>query len=287
MTVVQFLPWLLATLPTGAMADRMDRRRILIVGNWLRAAGFALLALALANGWQHVALLYTAVFIAGCAETMVDNATLAIPPRVLPREKLERANGRLFATQAVINTFIGPPAGAALFELAASAAFYCHRRLHARLQRGHRPSYGAMVELVRAIRARQGHRHQAADRVRPIWLTQEDRCLSCRTSVVACTGCRLHAHLHQHWVDDVLRRHRPHQVSGPAVDLCQPQRLAEFQLGDRTAGGATASTVCSVTPMPEPAAPVSSTVPASPPAAWPRIGPTRYARTGREQMNRL
>jgi MFS family permease len=124
MTVVQFLPWLVATLPAGAMADRMDRRQILIVGNWLRAAGFALLALALASGWHHVALLYAAVFIAGCAETMVDNAALAIPPRLLPREKLERANGRLFATQSVINTFIGPPAGAALFTLAASAAFY-------------------------------------------------------------------------------------------------------------------------------------------------------------------
>ncbi|MGW8889886.1 MFS transporter [Streptomyces sp. NPDC055749] len=124
MTVVQFLPWLLATLPAGAMADRMDRRRILVLGNCLRAAGFALLAVALANGWHHVGLLYAAVFIAGCAETLVDNAALAIPPRLLPREKLERANGRLFATQSVINTFIGPPAGAALFALAASAAFY-------------------------------------------------------------------------------------------------------------------------------------------------------------------
>lgn len=124
MTVVQFLPWLIATLPAGAMADRMDRRRILTAGNWLRAAGFALLAVTLANGWRHVALLYAAVFLAGCAETMVDNAALAIPPRLLSREQLERANGRLFATQSVINTFIGPPAGAALFALAASAAFY-------------------------------------------------------------------------------------------------------------------------------------------------------------------
>ncbi|MEU9851847.1 MFS transporter [Streptomyces sp. NPDC047974] len=124
MTVAQFLPWLLATLPAGALADRMDRRRILVAGNLLRAAGFALLALALADGWRHVALLYAAVFIAGCAETLVDNAALAIPPRLLPRAKLERANGRLFATQSLVNTFIGPPAGAALFALAASAAFF-------------------------------------------------------------------------------------------------------------------------------------------------------------------
>ncbi|WP_290862878.1 MFS transporter [Hamadaea sp.] len=124
MTVVQCLPWLVATLPAGALADRIDRRRILTAGNWLRAGGFALLAITLANGWHHVALLYAAVFLAGCAETLVDNAALAIPPRLLPRDQLERANGRLFATQSVINTFVGPPAGAALFALAASAAFY-------------------------------------------------------------------------------------------------------------------------------------------------------------------
>lgn len=124
MTVVQFLPWLVATLPAGAIADRVDRRRVLTAGNWLRAAGFALLALSLANGWRHVTLLYAAVFLAGCAETLVDNAALTIPPRLVPREQLERANGRLFATQSVIHAFIGPPAGAALFAVAASAAFY-------------------------------------------------------------------------------------------------------------------------------------------------------------------
>lgn len=124
MTVVQFLPWLIATLPAGVLADRMDRRRVLTAGNWLRAVGFALLALTLTNGWHHVALLYGAVFLAGCAETMVDNAALTIPPRLVPRERLEHANGRLFATQSVIHTFVGPPAGAALFALAASAAFY-------------------------------------------------------------------------------------------------------------------------------------------------------------------
>ncbi|MFE9045252.1 MFS transporter [Streptomyces sp. NPDC007818] len=124
LTVAQFLPWLLVTLPAGALADRVDRRRILVAGNWLRAGGFALLALSLTAEWSHVGLLYAAVFLAGCAETMVDNAALAIPPRLLPRARLERANGRLFATQSVINTFIGPPAGAALFALAASAAFY-------------------------------------------------------------------------------------------------------------------------------------------------------------------
>ncbi len=124
MTVVQFLPWLLATLPAGALTDRLDRRRILTIGNWLRAAGFGVLATTLMFGWRQVALLYAAVFLAGCAETLVDNAALTIPPRLVPRDKLEQANGRLFATQSVVNTFVGPPLGAGLFAAAAAVAFY-------------------------------------------------------------------------------------------------------------------------------------------------------------------
>lgn len=124
MTVVQFLPWLLFSLPAGALADRIDRRSILVAGNLVRAAGFALLAVALVLNLDSIALLYAAVFFAGIAETLVDNAALTIPPRLVPRERLERANGLLFATQSVINTFVGPPAGAYLFSVAASLAFF-------------------------------------------------------------------------------------------------------------------------------------------------------------------
>ncbi|GIG68328.1 MFS transporter [Phytomonospora endophytica] len=124
MTIVQFLPWLLFTLPAGALTDRIDRRRILVAGNLLRAAGFALLATAVALGWENVWLLYAAVFVAGTAETLVDNAALTVPPRIVPRASLERANGRLFATQSVVNTFVGPPVGSFLAAVAATLALF-------------------------------------------------------------------------------------------------------------------------------------------------------------------
>ncbi|HEY1179306.1 MAG TPA: MFS transporter [Phytomonospora sp.] len=124
MTIAQFLPWLVFTLPAGALTDRVDRRRVLVAGNLLRAAGFALLATAVALGWDNVWLLYAAVFTAGTAETLVDNAALTVPPRVVPRARLERANGRLFATQSVVNTFVGPPVGSFLTAIAATLAFY-------------------------------------------------------------------------------------------------------------------------------------------------------------------
>jgi len=131
MTVVQFLPWLVFTLPAGALTDRMDRRTLLVAGNLLRALGFALLAVSVAVGWQSVWLLYAAVFVAGTAETIVDNAALTVPPRLVPRAQLERANGRLFATQSVVNTFVGPPIGSFLMAVAATLAFFTSAGLFA------------------------------------------------------------------------------------------------------------------------------------------------------------
>ncbi|ALJ18934.1 MFS transporter [Microbacterium sp. No. 7] len=131
MTVAQFLPRLLFALPAGALTDRMDRRWILVGGNLLRGAGFALLATAVALGWESIWLLYAAVFVAGAAETLVDNAALTVPPRVVPRERLERANGRLLATQSVIDAFVGPPVGSALMAIAATLAFFTSAGLFA------------------------------------------------------------------------------------------------------------------------------------------------------------
>ncbi|WP_042423950.1 MFS transporter [Streptacidiphilus anmyonensis] len=119
MTVAQFLPWLLFALPAGALADHVDRRLIMVWGNALRAVGFGLLAVMLAVHLRSIVVLYLAVFLAGTAETLVNNAALTVPPRLVKRGDLERANGRLVATQSTINNFIGPPVGAALFALSA------------------------------------------------------------------------------------------------------------------------------------------------------------------------
>ena len=122
LTVAQYLPWFLFTLASGAIVDRYDRRRLLILGNAARAGAIAALAVAVATDLRHLALLYLAVFVLGIAETIVDNAALVVLPRLVERQLLERANGRIFATQSVINTFVGPPLGSALFAVTATLA---------------------------------------------------------------------------------------------------------------------------------------------------------------------
>src|SRR5215217_3968011 len=51
-TLAVTLPWLLFALPAGALADRVDRRIAMVAANIVRAAGVAVLAVALILGLE-------------------------------------------------------------------------------------------------------------------------------------------------------------------------------------------------------------------------------------------
>lgn len=118
------LPWLLFALLAGALVDRIDRRRAMAVANTLRAILVAFLAVMVLTGEASMVLLYVVAFLLGSAETIFDNAAQAILPSLVPRDQLERANGRLYAAEMVTNQFAGPPVGAFLFVAAAAAPFF-------------------------------------------------------------------------------------------------------------------------------------------------------------------
>ncbi|HSK91178.1 MAG TPA: MFS transporter [Euzebyales bacterium] len=123
LVVAQRLPWFLLSLPSGAIVDRYDRRRVMIAANLLRACVLGLLASTLVVGIENLVVLYAAMFAMGVSETFVDNAALAVLPAVVAREDIEAANGRIFATQSVMNELGGPPLGSWLFTLAVAAPF--------------------------------------------------------------------------------------------------------------------------------------------------------------------
>ncbi len=118
------LPWLLFSLLGGAIADRTDRRRAMVVVDGLRFAAVGLLGVALALDVVSVPLLVIVSFALGTAETVFDNASQAILPSLVGSDDLEIANGRLEGTQIVANQFVGPPLGAWLFGIAAAAPFF-------------------------------------------------------------------------------------------------------------------------------------------------------------------
>lgn len=121
---VEALPWLLFSLISGAMVDRVERVRLIVVVNVLRGIVLAGMAVAVSMGHAHIALLYVAFFLSGTGETLADNAAGALLPRLVPRERLAAANARLMATYTICSQFIAKPFGAYLFVVASPLPFY-------------------------------------------------------------------------------------------------------------------------------------------------------------------
>ena len=123
LVVAQRLPWFLFVLFSGVIVDRFDRRMLLVFGNALRFIALGGVMLGLVFGVRELWILYVAAFLVGTAETVVDNASLAILPSLVRRDRMSDANGRLFATQSILNELVGPPLGALIFSLSAVASF--------------------------------------------------------------------------------------------------------------------------------------------------------------------
>lgn len=123
LTFAQRLPWLLFALPSGALVDRLDRRRVMVWVNLASALLIGTLGLAVLLDVATLPLLYVVFFLLGSGETLFDTAAVALLPAIVPRDSLPRANARLAGTFTVTNQFTGPPLGGLLFGLAAAVPF--------------------------------------------------------------------------------------------------------------------------------------------------------------------
>lgn len=119
----QRLPWLLFPLVSGALADRLDRRRAMAAVAACRATLIGGLGLAVLLDAVSIPLLYAVFFLLSTGETLFDVAASSIVPTVVPREALPRANARLAGTLTVTNQFAGPPLGGLLFATAPALPF--------------------------------------------------------------------------------------------------------------------------------------------------------------------
>lgn len=160
--VAQRLPWAVLALPAGLTADRVDRRQLILAMDLLRALAFAGLALALwlalpaappATGLgslpAYLALVLAALIVGG-AEVFRDNAAQTMLPALVPHDRLEAANGRLWSVELTGNALVGPPIGAALLALALplpfainALAYACAALIIARLAGSYQPRRSA------------------------------------------------------------------------------------------------------------------------------------------------
>ena len=119
----EYLPSLVLGAFAGVLVDRVDRRQMVIVVNLVRAAVFALLAVAIITKAVSILLVLGALLLLSAAETFGDLAGSSLLPRLVPRQGLGLANARLQSTYLLPNQLIGPPIGAFLFAAGASIPF--------------------------------------------------------------------------------------------------------------------------------------------------------------------
>ncbi|MFC5932138.1 MFS transporter [Cryobacterium melibiosiphilum] len=123
LVVAARLPWLVFALTAGALADRLDRRTLMLVANLVRAILLLALVAVLLLGISSIWALYCVAFLVGVSETIYDTSAQSILPQIVQRDQLSRANGRLYAVELTANQFAGPPLGGMLMAFGAIAGF--------------------------------------------------------------------------------------------------------------------------------------------------------------------
>ncbi|MET8466211.1 MFS transporter [Micromonospora zamorensis] len=113
-TLANTLPWLLFSLPAGALADRVDRRHLMMTMTAARALVLAVLVGAIVVDILPLAGLYAGALLLGSAEAFADTTRMSVVPMVVPRNRMESAFAKLTATETAANEFIGPPLGGLL-----------------------------------------------------------------------------------------------------------------------------------------------------------------------------
>jgi MFS family permease len=135
------LPWLVFTLPAGVITDRVDRKRLIAAMDTFRFAITLAVAVFVSfvsdnlldptatadtSGGRasYLAVLYGSALAFGFAEVLRDNAAQTLMPSLVDTSQLERANGRLWGAEMVMNSFVGPPLGGILIGVAFAFPFF-------------------------------------------------------------------------------------------------------------------------------------------------------------------
>ncbi|HEY2577275.1 MAG TPA: MFS transporter, partial [Streptosporangiaceae bacterium] len=128
---VSWLPWLLFALPGGVLVDRVDRRRLMVIIDWTRVAAMGALAASIALGRTSIVGLDAVLFVINTGEIVFRSASQAMIPSVVPRARLERANGWLVAGTTLSQNMIAGPLGGFMFVVAASIPFFVNAGTYA------------------------------------------------------------------------------------------------------------------------------------------------------------
>ncbi|GGB86270.1 antibiotic transporter [Knoellia flava TL1] len=113
--LLQRLPWLLLGLWAGAIADRLDRERIIVTANTLRALVVVALCGFIVSDHVSIAVVLVTMCLYGVCEVFADSTAGTLLPMLVRRDDLRTGQVRLQAGFLTANQLVGPPIGAFLF----------------------------------------------------------------------------------------------------------------------------------------------------------------------------
>ncbi len=115
-TALRTIPYLFLSLPAGALVDRWNRKRVMILCDLGRAVILGSIPLVGALGYLTVIQLYLVSLLEGTLFVFFNLAETACLPRVVPQEQLPTATAW---NEGMENTalLLGPPLGGLLYQI--------------------------------------------------------------------------------------------------------------------------------------------------------------------------
>ncbi len=110
------LPVMMLAIPSGVIADLVDRRRLLLGAQSTMAVLAAVLAVATATGHTTPGVLLTLLFLIGCGQALTGPAWQAIQPELVAREQIPAASA-LGSMNINIGRAVGPAVAGVLVSL--------------------------------------------------------------------------------------------------------------------------------------------------------------------------
>ncbi len=116
LVTIEFLPFLLFTLPAGVWVDRFPRKRILVIGDIGRGVMLVSIPIAYALDALTIWQLYVVGFLNGIMTVFFDIADQSYLPSILDREDLIDGNAKLQISQSSAQ-ILGQPLGGGIIAI--------------------------------------------------------------------------------------------------------------------------------------------------------------------------
>ena len=170
-TLLGFLPTLLFTVPAGVLADRYDRRVLMMIGDGCSGLGILYIFLCMLHGEANLVQICIGVFVSAIFSSLLDPSYRATITDLLSKEEFSKASGLVSLAGSARYLFSPVIAGLLLayhdisllllidistFFVTITTTFIVRRGIKAKQPTEKQPFLGSMKEGWRAIHIEKG-----------------------------------------------------------------------------------------------------------------------------------